>query len=85
MKTKVVEIEGKKVTVWKMNFGLWFESIADGIQLPLRFSSHLNDKSVFGADGYTLTVGNNCQGLGDIRSYKNEAVVVMARVIRRYE
>lgn len=30
-------------------------------------------------DGFQLTVTNNAQGLGDIRSYVNEAVVVMGR------
>ena len=30
-------------------------------------------------DGFTLTVSNSLQGLGDIRSYVNEAVVAMGR------
>jgi hypothetical protein len=30
-------------------------------------------------DGITITVGNNAQGLGDVRSYVNEAVVIMDR------
>jgi hypothetical protein len=30
-------------------------------------------------DSFTLTINNNAQGLGDIRSYTNEAVVIMGR------
>lgn len=30
-------------------------------------------------ESFTLTINNNVQGLGDIRSYTNEAVVVMSR------
>jgi hypothetical protein len=45
----------------KETMKLWFESIADGMQLPLRFSSHLNDKSVFGA-GNTLSFQDTVTG-----------------------
>lgn len=30
-------------------------------------------------DGFRLNINNNCQGLGDLRSYINEAVVAMGR------
>ena len=30
-------------------------------------------------DSFTLNINNNCQGLGDLRSYINEAVVAMGR------
>jgi hypothetical protein len=42
MKTKVVEIEGKKVTVWKMNFG--FRSDYQGETTQTKISSDNNKR-----------------------------------------